>query len=138
MMQAATENPEAIAAITNPPAPVERRFEAVVNFIDLERVGDCMLELNKQGYVYTNGVLYTNIEPIDEDEHVVSGTISGAVRIAAEDSGDEELVIDEVFALGGGLVDPFGGECTECRLTDRQTPAPRAEDAGSGLTPPPF
>jgi hypothetical protein len=80
MMQAATENPDATTAITNPPAPVERRFAAVVNFIDLERVGDCMLELNIKGYVYTNGVLYTKFEPIDAEEtNVVSGTISGAV-----------------------------------------------------------
>jgi hypothetical protein len=79
-------------------------------------------------------------EPIAEDEHMVSGTISGAVKIAAENSGNEELVIDEVFVLVGRLVEPFGGECTECLLVDRQTPAtPRTdEDAGSGLTPSPF
>jgi hypothetical protein len=88
---------------------------------------------NKSGFVYTN-----NAEPISEDEHVISGTVSGAIELAAEDSGDEELVIDKVFVLVGGLVEPFGGECTECRLTDRQAPAPRTEDAGSGLTPSPF
>jgi hypothetical protein len=67
----------------------------------------------------------------------VSGTISGAVKIAAGDSGDEKLVIDEVFALAGRLVEPFGGECIECRL-GQATPAPRTEDTGSGLTPSPF
>jgi hypothetical protein len=99
-----------------------------------------MLELNKQGFVYTNGVVYTDFEPIDEGETVVSGTISGAVKIAAgEDSENEERVIDEVFALVGRLVEPFGGECTECMLVDRQaTPAPHTGDTGSGLTPPPF
>jgi hypothetical protein len=144
MMQATTENPDATTTETttetaSPSATVERRFEAAVNIMDPERVGDCMLELNLKGYVYTNGVLYTKFEPIEEGEHVVSGTISGAVKIAAEDNADKELVIDAVFALVGELVEPFGGECTECMLADQQTsPAPRTEDAGSGLTPAPF
>jgi hypothetical protein len=132
MMQTATpENPDAIPdvnATASPPATVERRFAAVVNFTGPERVGDCMLELNIKGYIYTNGVLYTKFEPIGEGEHVVSGTISGAVKIAAEDSADKERVIDAVFELVGQLVEPYGGECTECRLADQQA-SPRTEDA---------
>ena len=108
---------------------IERRFAAVVNFIDLERVGDCMLELNAQGYIYTNGVLYTKFEPIDAEE-IVSGMISGVVKVSAEDNADRERVIDAVFELVGQLVEPFHGEGIECMLTD--------EDAGSGLTPPSF
>jgi hypothetical protein len=105
----------------------------VVNFTDPERVGDCLLELNIKGFLYTNG-----IEPVGADETVISGSISGAIEIAVEDNADEEGVIDQVFNLIEGLVEPFGGECIEWRLTDRQTPPPRTEDAGSGLTPPPF
>jgi hypothetical protein len=129
MMQTATpENPDVIAA-TGPSAPSERRFEAVVNFGDTTRVGDCMLELNKQGYVYTNSV-----EPIAADETGISGTVSDTIELAAGE--DDEAFVDEVFALVGGLVEPFGGECPECRLVDQH--APRTEDTGSGLTPSPF
>jgi hypothetical protein len=67
---------------------------------------------------------------------VVSGTVSGAIKIAAEDSTDEEFIFDEVFNLVDKLVNPFGGECTECRLTDRE--AFRTEDARPGLTPSPI
>jgi len=106
-------------------------FRPGVNFIDLERVGDCMLELNAEGYIYTNGVLYTKFEPIDAEEtNIVSGTISGVVKVSAEDNADRERVIDAVFELVGQLVEPFHGEGIECMLTD--------EDAGSGLTPPSF
>jgi hypothetical protein len=139
-MQTATpENPDATAAATaaatttetaSPSVMIERRFAAVVNFIDPERVGDCMLELNKRGYIYTNGVLYTKFEPVEEWEYIVSGTISGVVKVSAEDNADRERVIDAVFELVGQLVEPFRGEGIECRLTD--------EDAGSGLTPPPL
>jgi hypothetical protein len=44
--------------------------------------------------------------------------------------------VDKAFDLVEPLVEPFGGECTECRLIDRQ--APRAGDTGSGPTPSPF
>ena len=90
-----------------------------------------MLELNAEGYIYTNGVLYTKFEPIDAEEtNIVSGTISGVVKVSAEDNADRERVIDAVFELVGQLVEPFHGEGIECVLTD--------EDAGSGLTPPSF
>ena len=90
-----------------------------------------MLELNAEGYIYTNGVLYTKFEPIDAEEtNIVSGTISGVVKVSAEDNADRERVIDAVFELVGQLVEPFHGEGIECMLTD--------EDAGSGLTPPSF
>jgi hypothetical protein len=127
-MQAATENPAATTM-------VERRFEVVVNFTDTERVGDCMLELNKQGCVYTNGVVYETFEPIESWEHVVSGTISGGVKVSAEDNADRERVIDAVFALVGSLVEPFGGECIECQLADWQAPAPHTGDAGPAPSP---
>jgi hypothetical protein len=127
MMQTATPgSPDAIATAADLSAPIERRFEAVVNFADTGGVGDCMLALNKRGFVYTN-----SIAPIDEDEHVVSGTISGAIELAAGEA--EEAIVDQVFDLVGQLVEPFGGECPECRLVDRQ--APHTEATGSGLTP---
>jgi hypothetical protein len=87
----------------------------VVNFGSTADIAGSLLEMNKRGYGYTNSV-----EPIAEWEYVVSGTVSGAIELDAEDSTDEEFVIDEVFALVDELVVPFGGECTECRLTDRE------------------
>jgi hypothetical protein len=131
MMQTTTpESFDVIATPAGPSAPSERCFEAVVNFGDTTRVGDCLLALNKRGFVYTNSV-----EPIAADETVISGTVSGTIKLTAEDSEDEEFIIDEVFALVGGLVEPFG-ECTECRLVDRQVR--HTEDTGPGLTPSPF
>jgi hypothetical protein len=82
----------------------------VVNFADVAGVGDCMLALNKRGFVYTN-----NAEPIEEWEHVVSGTVSGAVELAAGEDADQ-AVMDKAFDLVEQLVEPFGGECSECRL----------------------
>jgi len=38
------------AAITNPPAPVERRFGVVVNFADPDGVGECMLIRRVSGF----------------------------------------------------------------------------------------
>jgi hypothetical protein len=87
--------------------------------------------LNIKGFLYTN-----SIEPIDAEEtNIVSGTISGTVELAADE--DDEDAIDKAFDLAGPLVEPFGGECTECRLVDRQAPA-RTGHTGPGLTPPPF
>ena len=131
-MQTSTENPD-VNATANPPATIKRHFEVVVNFADTDRVGDCLLELNIKGFLYTN-----SIEPIDAEETtVVSGTISGTVELAADE--DDKDAIDKAFDLVGPLVEPFGGESIECRLVDRQaTPAPHTGDTGSGLTPPPF
>jgi hypothetical protein len=118
------ENPDVNAAITaetiNPSdAPSERRrcFEVVINFADADGVGDCMLALNKRGLVYTNSA-----EPIEAWEHVVSGTVSGAVELAADQ--DDEDAVDKAFDLVWPLVEPFGGECTECRLVDQLGPHP--------------
>jgi hypothetical protein len=125
-----TEKPDAGATTADDTsASIERRFEMTVNFRDTTRVGDCMLELNKRGYVYTNSA-----NPIEEWEYIVSGTVSGAINIAAEDSTDEKFVFDEIFALVDELVVPFGGECTDGVLTDRDTFRPD-EAAGSRLTP---
>ena len=111
-------NPDAIAPATGSSTLVERRrFEAVVNFTDTAGVGDCMLALNKRGLVYTNGVLYTEFEPIADWETVVSGTVSGTIEIAA---GEDE---SEIFALVHGLVEPFGGECPEFGFVDDQQSA---------------
>jgi hypothetical protein len=124
------QNPDVIAT-ANPSAPSERRrcFEVVVNFADVDGVGDCLLALNRRGLVYTNSA-----EPIEEWEHVVSGTVTGAVELAAgEGDGD---VVNKAFDLVGQLVEPFGGECTECRLVDRHGRHPGV--TGSKLTPPPF
>jgi hypothetical protein len=94
--------------------PGERRrcFEVVINFADTDGVGECMLALNKRCLVYTNSA-----EPIEEWEHVVSGTVSGAVELAADE--DDKEAIDKAFDLVGSLVEPFGGECTECRFVDQ-------------------
>ena len=52
MMQMTTpENPDAIATTADPPAErrfERRRFEAVMNFLDASRVGDCLLALNRR------------------------------------------------------------------------------------------
>jgi hypothetical protein len=128
MMQPTTpENPDAIAT-TNPPASSERRFEAVVNFADADGVGECLLALNRKGLVYTN-----NAEPIEEWEHVVSGTVTGTVELAAGEDEDKVVVdkafvdkafVDKAFDLVGRLIEPLGGECIECRFVDRQATPP--------------
>jgi hypothetical protein len=76
-------NPDVIAT-ADPSAPIERRFEALVNFTDAVGVGDCMLALNRQGFVYTNSVA-----PIAEGETVVSGTVSGTLELTAGVDEDE-------------------------------------------------
>jgi hypothetical protein len=104
-------NPDVIAT-ANPSVPSERRrFEVVVNFTDAACVGACMLALNKRGFVYTNSV-----EPIEEGETVVSGMVSGIIKLAADE--DEAEVVAEVFDQVLRLVEPFGGECPECRFVD--------------------
>jgi hypothetical protein len=105
-------NPDVNATTANPSdATIKRHFEVVVNFADLERVGDCMLALNKSCLVYTNSA-----EPIEEWEHVVSGTVSGAVELAADEN--DKDAVEKAFDLVGSLIEPFGGECTECRLVE--------------------
>ena len=128
-MQTTTpENPDAIAT-ADPSTSMKRCFEVVVNFADADGVGDCMLALNRKGLVYTNSA-----EPIEAWEHVVSGTVTGAVELAAGE--DDKDAVDKAFDLVGQLVEPFGGECTECRLVDRHGRHPGI--TGSKLTPPPF
>jgi hypothetical protein len=121
MMQTSTpeNSDDAITATTttetaNPSVPVERRFEAVVNFIDLERVGDCMLELNIKGYIYTNGVLYTEFEPIDAEE-TNSGVRALDVIPTIRGFGDEIVIpqftdIEPIRHRSGGAV--YGGSLT--------------------------
>ena len=77
-------------AVDDLSAPIERRrrFEAVVNFTQTAGVGDCMLALNRRGFVYTNSV-----EPIDEGETVVSGTVSGVIEHAAGEADDEDDLV---------------------------------------------
>jgi hypothetical protein len=77
MMQITTSGNPDVIATAGPSTPIERRLEAVVNFTDAAGVGDCMLALNRRGFVYTNSV-----EPIDEEEMIVSGTVSGSIELA--------------------------------------------------------
>jgi hypothetical protein len=65
---------------------------------------------------------------------VVSGTVTGAVELAAGE--DDKDAVDKAFDLVGPLVEPFGGECTECRFVDQHGRHPGI--TGSKLTPPPF
>jgi hypothetical protein len=92
MMQTTTPTPE------NPDAAstsMKRRcFEVVVNFAKADGVGECMLALNRRGLVYTNSA-----EPIEEWEHVISGTVSGAVELAAGE--DDKDAIDKARSWNG-------------------------------------
>ena len=129
-MQTTTpENPDVIATTADPPSMIKRCFEVVVNFADTDHVGDCMLALNRRGLVYTNSA-----EPIKDWEHVVSGTVTGTVELAAGE--DDKDAVDKAFDLVSPLVEPFDGECTECRLVDRHGRHPGI--TGSKLTHPPF
>ena len=119
MMQTSTENPDVNATANPSDVPSERRrcFEVVINFADVDGVGECMLALNKRCLVYTNSA-----EPIEAWEHVVSGTVSGAVELAAGE--DDKDAVNKAFDLVGPLVEPFGGECIECRFVDQLGPHP--------------
>ena len=69
------------------------------------------------GAVFPGGFVYTNsVEPIEEGETVVSGMVSGIIKLAADE--DEAEVVAEVFDQVLRLVEPFGGECPECRFVD--------------------